>query len=38
MVYTTIKLNNMKKDSKKKSIIEVTTDVVLGCAIATGLN
>ena len=28
----------MKKDSRRKSIIEVTTDVVLGCAIATGLN
>ena len=28
----------MKKDSRRKSIIEVTTDVILGCAIATGLN
>ena len=38
MSNTTIRLNDMKKDSKQKSIIEVTTDVVLGCAIATGLN
>ena len=28
----------MKKDSRSRTIIEVTTDVVIGCAIATGLN
>ena len=28
----------MKKDSRKRSIIEVGSDVVLGCAIATAMN
>ena len=28
----------MKKDSKKRSLIEVGSDVVLGCAIATVMN
>ena len=28
----------MKKDSKTRSIIEVGSDVVLGCGIATAMN
>jgi len=28
----------MKKDSRKKSAIEVSIDVVLGCGVATALN
>ena len=28
----------MKKDSKKRTIIEVSSDVILGCAVATTMN
>ena len=28
----------MKKDSRTKSLIEVSSDVILGCAIATAMN
>ena len=28
----------MKKDSKKRSIIEVSSDVIIGCGIATAMN
>jgi len=28
----------MKKDSKKRTVIEVSSDVILGCAVATAMN